>query len=239
MILSTDSLTGDRWVAVARANAATGSGDCARVASQRDGQALFFLGDVAGHDARAARLARELDVRVADLAASSGPGQLLTNLNAALETAWPPDVFVCAVCFSLDPLTGRGSIAVAGQLPPIVKGPSSSWPVSVQSGPPLGVVPEHGYDESAFVLVAGDLLVAVTDGITDPLGSGPDLLGLSALARLVDRGSPNPADLCASLLAAARGPGLCDDATVLAIAVPLQDFAPSGFIGTGEQFLAA
>lgn len=238
MILSTDSLTCDSWVAVARANAARGSGDCARVASQRDGQALFFLGDVAGHDARATRLARELDIRVADLAGASGPGQLLTNLNTALEAAWPADVFVSAICFSLDPLTGQGSIAVAGQLPPIVKGPSSCWPVPVQSGPPLGVVAEHGYEESAFVLLAGDLLVAVTDGITDPLGTGPDLLGLSALARLVDRGSPHPADLCASLLAAARGAGLCDDATVLAIASPVREFVP-GFLSTGEQFLAA
>jgi serine phosphatase RsbU (regulator of sigma subunit) len=236
MRLGTDTLTCDHWIAMARANAAQPSGDCAQVAARPDGQTLFFLGDVAGHDARAAGFARELDVLVSDLARSSGPAALLTHLNLALEAAWPADVFVSAVCFSLDPLTGEGSIAVAGQLPPIVKGPSSSWPVSVRPGPTLGVVAEHDYEESALALLAGDFLVAVTDGITDPLGTGRDFLGVSALARLVNRARPEPADLCTSLLTAARGAGLCDDATVLAVASPLGATPPPGFISGASRW---
>lgn len=239
MNLTSDSLLSERWIAIGRTNAATRSGDCARVVSRPAGRTLFFLGDVAGHDARAARLAVELDARVWDLAASSGPAALLTNLNVALEANWPPDVFVSAVSFTLDPLTGRGSIAVAGQLPPIMKGPSSARPLAAPSGPPLGVVPDHGYAESAFTLLAGELLVAVTDGITDPLGTGTDRLGLSALARLVDRAFPDPALLCASLLAASRGNGICDDATVMAIASPVCGIAPPASIGQMARYLAA
>lgn len=237
MKMTPDSLTGESWIAIARARAGKMSGDCARVVSHPAGPTLFFLGDVAGHDARAARLAVELDARVSDLAASSGPAALLTQLNVALEASWPSDVFVSAVCFALDHLTGQGSIAVAGQLPPIVKGHSASQPLAAPSGPPLGVVADHGYDESAFALIPGDLLVAVTDGVTDPLGTGTDRLGLSALVRLVDRAFADPALLCASILAACRS-GI-DDATVLAIASPVCAILPPALIRATPPYLAA
>jgi serine phosphatase RsbU (regulator of sigma subunit) len=226
------------WIAIAQAGAGP-NGDCARVVARADGQALFFVGDVAGHDARAARLAREIDDRVLDLARTTRPGALLTILNAALEASWPCDAFVSAVCFSFDPLTGEGSIATAGQFPPIVKGASSSRAIDVEGGPPLGVLSRHSYAELPFSLAFGDVLVAVTDGITDPLATRVDLLGLATLARLVDGAAPDPADVCASLLRAARRSGLHDDATVVAVAPRLGQVTVSAYAGVQGASLAA
>jgi serine phosphatase RsbU (regulator of sigma subunit) len=220
MSVAVNSLACERWIAIAQADAPERSGDCAQVVSRWDGRALFFVGDVAGHDARAALLARQIDARVCDLAGRTGPGALLTALNGAVAASWPPDLFVSAVCFSLDPVTGAGTIAVAGQLPPIVKGLLSSAPVDVQGGPPLGVVAAHVYVERGIDLAAHELLVAVTDGVTDPLATRQDLLGLSALAQIVDHAPPDPTGVCAALLRAARRAGLHDNATVVAAAPP-------------------
>lgn len=239
MDLTTQSLAFDRSIAIARGDYADESGDCARIVSRPDGQALFFLGDVAGHDARAARLARELGGWVSELARSAAPGRLLTMLNRALAVDWPLDVFVSAVCFSFDASTGHGSIAAAGQLAPIVKSARSSWPIPVDAGPPLGVLATHGYDQQAFVLAPGEVLVAVTDGVTDPLASANDLLGLSNLARVVERASPEPAKMCASLLGAVRRAGLRDDATVLALASPVQPTGIPAFVRADLLDMAA
>jgi len=62
------------WVAIAQASHEVKSGDCARVVSRRDGCTMFFVGDVAGHDARAGRLAADLDAHVSELAELSSPG---------------------------------------------------------------------------------------------------------------------------------------------------------------------
>ena len=124
----------EEWAAVVQTSPQARSGDCARIVSRRDGRALFFIGDVAGHDARAAGLATELDARVSHLARWASPGALLGELNVAVETSWPPDVFVSAVCFLLDPATGRGTIAAAGQVPPVIRGASCCRAVDVDAG---------------------------------------------------------------------------------------------------------
>jgi serine phosphatase RsbU (regulator of sigma subunit) len=211
----------ERWVATAQARPQLGSGDCVRVVRRRDGRAIFFVGDVAGHDARAAALAAELDARLSEVAEWMAPGALLTSLNAAVEASWPPDVFISAVCFLLDPSTGRGTISVAGQLPPVVRGMSSCRTLDVHAGPALGLVAKQAYPERDFTLGAGDVLVAVTDGVTDLLATAADPLGLAALAHFLDGAPAGPLDICSSLVDVTRRFGGQDDATVLAVAPTL------------------
>jgi serine phosphatase RsbU (regulator of sigma subunit) len=224
--------------AIGRANGDLPSGDCARVFLRREGGALCFLGDVSGHDASAARLARELEARVSAIADWMAPGALLSRVNAELEAVWPPDLFVSAVCFSFHSRTGRGTIALAGQLPPVVKSRWSASVLDVTAGPPLGVLAGERYPENEFGLGLGELLVAVTDGIADPLASDVDLLGMMALARLIERTPADPDEVCASLLRAAGRSGLRDDATVLAIAPVQRQIAASRFMRPALQHLA-
>jgi len=233
------SFTYEQWATVVQASPRAGGGDCARIVSRRDGHALFFIGDVAGHDARAASLAKDLDARVSHLARWSSPGALLGELNFAVEASWPSDVFVSAVCFLLDPATGRGTVAAAGQVPPVIRGVSSSRALDMHAGPALGLLAGQRYAECSFMLEPGDVLVAVTDGVTDPFATGSDLLGLDALARILDTGPVCPVELCASLLGATRRFGLQDDATVLAIAPGLHGATTFARGGSDEVSLAA
>ena len=61
----------DSRIAIGRGNGDKASGDCAHVLFDRDGGARCFLGDVTGHDAKGAVLARELEA----LASSFVPGR--------------------------------------------------------------------------------------------------------------------------------------------------------------------
>lgn len=205
-------------MAIAHARPSWTSGDCARVAAGRGGETVCFLGDVAGHGPEAAALARDLEARVARLAGILPCGALLGALNAALETSWPTDRFVSAVCFAYDVWTGRGSVAVAGQLPPFIKRLVGTRPLDVVSGPALGLVPGQRYRQNEFFLAPGDILVAVTDGVTDALATSRDLLGVAAAADVVEGAAADPNQICAALLEAAGEHGLRDDATILVAA---------------------
>ncbi len=202
-------------IAVAHAGAPESSGDFARVTIGRGGRTVCFLGDVAGHGPLAALLARDLERQVARLAGTMSSAALLEMLNTQIEATWPADRFVAAVCFSFDSWSGRGEVAVAGQLPPIVKRASGTGPIAVSSGPCLGATRAGGYVASDLFLAPGDAVVATTDGITDPLASRSDLLGLAAAARIVDGAQPTPNGICAALLDGAIEAGLRDDATIL------------------------
>jgi serine phosphatase RsbU (regulator of sigma subunit) len=59
-----ESLAYEPWIAIAQASGPAGCGDCVRMRWRQDGRALFFIADVAGHDARAARAAREVDALI-------------------------------------------------------------------------------------------------------------------------------------------------------------------------------
>jgi serine phosphatase RsbU (regulator of sigma subunit) len=88
-------------------------------------------------------------------------------------------------------------------------------------GPPLGLVPHARYQEGSVALSDGDLVVVVSDGITDALNaSGEDIPRFVAAAV---GGARTPRAACQALLAAsANGPGpegavaWADDRTVLA-----------------------
>lgn len=131
-------------VVIARREGRARSGDLARAFPHRDGCVLLFIGDVTGHDDRAADLAGDLETLVCQMAAWMSPGTLLSTLSCALEAAWPSDMFATAVCLSLDQRTGAGTIAVAGQLPPIIRSTSLTSVIDTDGGPPLAIFPGIG-----------------------------------------------------------------------------------------------
>jgi sigma-B regulation protein RsbU (phosphoserine phosphatase) len=203
-------------IAISRRHAEEPGGDFTIVALGGDGRVFCCLGDVAGHGARTSRYARELEELIRGLAAWLSPGALLAEANAHVEAGWPPNVFASAVCLSLDAERGWGSVAVAGVLPPLVRR-TTTRALSTKSGSPLGVFSDQVYDETPFELADGDAMVLVTDGITDPLATDVDALGLDALIGLIDLAPTDLVGLSAGIHRAAEARGSSDDATVIAI----------------------
>jgi serine phosphatase RsbU (regulator of sigma subunit) len=219
--------TEETRIAIGRATPDTPSGDCAHVVRRRDDVVLCFLGDVCGHDSRAAAHARDLESRVRELAQWMSPGPLLATLNGALEAVWPSDMFVSAVCFAVDLQTGRVKIALAGQMPPLVRSRSSICWLEMKAGAALGALRDQSYPERELVLGVDDLLIAATDGVTDPLATEVDVLGFAAMARIVREASPDPRNICASMLGEAGRSCRPDDATVLAVGPAISGWFPT------------
>jgi sigma-B regulation protein RsbU (phosphoserine phosphatase) len=203
-------------VAVGRRHAGEPGGDIAIVVPGWDDDVFCFLGDVTGHGAPASRFARELEELVRQRAARLSPGALLVEVNARLANTWRPDVFASAVCLWLDAAHGWGTIAVAGQLPPAVR-TTSTRALPIPSGPPLGMFLDQAYSEHPFELADGEVMVLVTDGVTDPLGTELDALGFEALLKLIDHAPPDFAELCADLLGETAARRSQDDATVIVL----------------------
>jgi sigma-B regulation protein RsbU (phosphoserine phosphatase) len=205
-------------VSIGRRHADEPGGDFAIVLPSSNGQLFCFLGDVTGHGRRAARLAREMEGLVRDLAPRLAPGALIGEINSRIEATWAPNIFASAVCLSLDPAHGCGVVAVAGQLPPVLRSGTTTRALPVSSGPPVGVISGHAYADTPFELADGDAMVLVTDGVTDPLATDLDALGLGALLEVVNDGPRDLAELCTGLLRATEAHGSHDDATVIALA---------------------
>lgn len=189
-----------------------------------DGRLAVVLGDVAGHDVRAAALMGQVRAALRALAFTDPePAVVLTGLdrlvaNLAVD-ARDPELFV-TVTYGLADHTARTlAIASAGHPPPLLRRhPSSSdSPVTsyldIPPGPPLGV----GGGQAAVTvdLVPGDTVLLYSDGVIERRHA--DLTdGLAALLDVVGEAtSGDPRNLCA--LVARAVPGTTeDDVAVLA-----------------------
>jgi serine phosphatase RsbU (regulator of sigma subunit) len=216
-------------------------GDFYDVVHHADGRVTAFVGDVAGKGVSAALLMALVSGEMRQLARSRrGPRRILGQVNTWLEPQLPPDRFVTAACVQFEPAAERWIFASAGHVPPLVfrrGGSGAGGPrgrgigapgelvrVSDTGGPPLGLGlglgGGLGYEEQIVEARPGDIVVLLTDGITDVLPGGPQAPDLERL-----RPAPAPAreqlqDIRARVAAALDGaPGLRDDATLLALAL--------------------
>lgn len=164
--------------------------------------AVLVVGDVQGHDLRAAALMGQLRT-VARASASEGHtvSEILAALNRYLEHL-DSDLLTTAVVVHLDAVTGAATVASAGHLPPLVVAPTDNGWVSsdldLEVGPPLGLGVE--WEERTTALPAGAALLLYTDGLVEsrrwPLDHGLRLL------RKAVESQPPDADLASFLDAA-------------------------------------
>jgi sigma-B regulation protein RsbU (phosphoserine phosphatase) len=197
------------------------SGDLFGWWPRSDGQWLFCLADVSGK--------------------GLGPGLLMASLQATLE-AWTErnlstaDLafqlsrnlahhtdgrrFVTAFLALLDPATGTLTYTNAGHNPALfLHGEDPVRPLEAQ-GLPLALLPGNPYTEAVLSLVAGDLLVVYTDGITEATDPADEEFGAEALLGIVSARRHEPllaldAALLGELDRFTQGAPYLDDRTLL------------------------
>lgn len=140
----------------------------------KKGDRLFFcLGDVPGKGLEAvALMAMVKTLFRAQAALLDSPSALMASVNRRLVEDVEPGVFVTAFCAILELATGQLTYSLAGMPPPWVlsgRGPLRSLPW--RPAPPLGLGPGDAWPLHFSTLEAGDLLVALSDGLLDSLGS--------------------------------------------------------------------
>ncbi len=168
-------------IAGATFSAVETSGDYYDVISQPGERLLMVVGDVSGHGIGPALIMAETRAFVRALARHQlDPGKLLTELNRELTSDLDAENFVTLVAVQIDLRNRSMRCSNAGHLPATVIDSAGHIAHTMEStGVPLGFLQNYTYTTSAAVpLTCGDLLVLLTDGVTEAIGADESPFGL-------------------------------------------------------------
>ncbi|MGY0020977.1 PP2C family protein-serine/threonine phosphatase [Streptomyces sp. cg35] len=151
-----------------------------------EGRIGLSIGDVQGHNIKAAAFMGQVRVALRALASVTGdPGELLGRTNDLLISLGA-DLFATCTFLRLDPATGLLECARAGHIPHIwATADGRSGVAEGEGGPPLGVLSGAEYPVAQYRLTTGGVFVLLTDGVVE----GPSLSlddGLRQVMRLAE-----------------------------------------------------
>lgn len=183
-------------------------------AVRTDGRVVFVVGDVQGHNSRAAALMGQVRTAVrAYVSEGHSPSAALERTNQLLldlET----DLFATCALVELDERTGEVWLASAGHPPPLLLDSGGSvTPLEVEPGPPLGVETTAGYPAGRHRLHGRSRLLLYTDGVAGP--GGPGAAGTAGLAQALHRWPSASCEELADLILAPIMSRLSDDVALL------------------------
>ena len=185
------------------------SGDFFDVFPLEDNSVGVFIGDVMGHDVRAALITAMMRALVQELSASlADPGALLAELNRHLRAILNEAetvMFATASYLVLNLENSRLLYANAGHPAPIhlqrARGQATPIFHNGDSGPALGLFDGIGYKTCNSSLSAGDCILLFTDGLFEVEAADERLFGEKRLRDSVSQQINLPAEeLLRSLL---------------------------------------
>lgn len=201
-------------------------GDLVDAVALPGGNAITYVGDIAGHGLQAGILMGMLKTaaRTALLAAEqSEPSRtlpsLLDQLNAVLPEVKEPHMYATFTAFRLG---ADGSVFYAmAASPPILHWHANQLALSKieEEQYPLGLLPVSGFNGSAMSVCVGDLIAVATDGVFEACNQSAEEFGLERLERTIAASVEVPLpELAGKILDAAHAFGRqADDQTILLI----------------------
>jgi adenylate cyclase len=185
----------------------------------------FLVGDVSGKGLPASlfmAISKAL-CKSAALRSVGAVDRILTEANAEIARDNPEAMFVTAVLCSLELQTGELRYANAGHDAPILIGKSGLTRLTQAGGPPLCMFDHHDYPGATHTMVAGEMVLLYTDGVTEAMDAERRLYGRDRLFAVLKK--LPAASSCADVIAAVRGDlqafgaveMLADDITLLAL----------------------
>jgi sigma-B regulation protein RsbU (phosphoserine phosphatase) len=220
------STAGILWHAVTEPAGKVG-GDYYDFIQLHDGGTCVVLADVSGKGIPAAVfLSNVRAVLHAVVHETSEPASILQRLSDTLIADASSGLYVTCLVLVVDPAGRRMKYSNAGHPPGLAWSRGGAVEL-VAGGPPAGLLPGVDYAQETVTLNSGDLVVLVSDGVTEALGLEDHLV--DALSTAIARAPAlTPVAVCQQLLDAAReGPGPAgveewtDDRTVVAFGLPL------------------
>ena len=206
------------------------SGDFFDYARLSDDRAAISFGDVSGKGISAALVMATLHstvrIQLSPLAwvdprrLEHAVAALVSRTNKQLCQHTAEDKFSTLFFSVYDEQSGRLSYSNAGHLPPLLIRRGAVEPLDVH-GMVVGAFPFAGYECGAVTLEPGDLLVAFTDGVTEPENAYGEEFGEERLRELLLRHADRPAkEIIAAVMTEVvewtDDPTLQDDMTMLA-----------------------
>ena len=185
--------------------AAEVGGDFYQIFPQPSGSTLLVIGDVSGKGLQAAMTGVLAIGALRALAVEDlSPSHMLARLNAQLSSA-SDGGFITCLCARIG-TDGSTILANAGHLAPY----RNRTEIQLESGLPLGIVPNVAYCESTICLAPNDQLTFVSDGVLEARNSSGELFGFDRTAAISTQSAQAIADV-------AQAFGQEDDITVLTI----------------------
>jgi serine phosphatase RsbU (regulator of sigma subunit)/anti-sigma regulatory factor (Ser/Thr protein kinase) len=177
------------------------------------GRFALVIGDVQGHDVRAAGLMGQLRIALRAYAAEGhGPDAVLSRASRFLHgiTGTTDDLadlrFATCLYAECDPATGILEIARAGHMDPAIRmadGTVITRPTA--GGLPLGIDPDADYPISRFPLEPGETMLLCTDGLVETGGHDMET-GWKRLRTALEEHEGGLEDLADALVQVVHGP---------------------------------
>ncbi|MFF8291532.1 SpoIIE family protein phosphatase [Streptomyces sp. NPDC016309] len=182
------------------------------------GRIALVIGDVQGHDVRAAGLMGQLRIALRAYASEghrpdavlSRASRFLYGITDGAEGDHGAARFATCLYLEVDPATGTLDIARAGHPDPAIRMADGTVMLRPTAGGlPLGIVPDTDYPTTRLTLEPGETLMICTDGLLET--GGHDLeTGWTRIRTLLERHDTEGESLEAladSLVQAVHGPG--------------------------------
>ncbi|OKI00205.1 phosphatase [Streptomyces sp. CB02923] len=214
------------------------------------GRIALVIGDVQGHDVRAAGLMGQLRIALRAYASEghhpdavlSRASRFLSGINDT-EFGGEDPRFATCLYIEVDPATGLLDIARAGHPDPTIRMADGTVLVRPTAGGlPLGIVPDTDYPTTRLVLEPGETMLVCTDGLIET--GGHDLeSGWARLRHVIETyGAEDPdgnaTDVAAPTLEDAAGLEKLADALVQAVHGPPSYHTTGPFLDRREDDIA-
>lgn len=186
-------------------------GDWYDVITLPNGRFALVIGDVQGHDVRAAGLMGQLRIALQAYASEGHrPDAVLSRASRFLygiNEADPVDPrYATCLYVEVDPADGVLDVARAGHHDPAIRMPDATVLTrQTAGGVPLGIVPDADYPTSHMVLEPGETMLVCTDGLIETGGHDLDT-GWQRLRTVLEHHRGGLEELADALVQAVHGP---------------------------------
>jgi phosphoserine phosphatase RsbU/P len=194
-----------------------------------EGKLGIAIGDVSGKGIGAALMMAALEASLRGQAGLTGGdlAELMNRVNRLVYEASSVNRYATFFYAQLDPKSLQLSYVNAGHNPPmILRRRNEDWEVArlETGGPVVGLLRNAPYQQGAFALESGDLLVCFTDGVSEAMNPADEEWGEERLlAAAQDCGRLSAAEIVAEIIARADrfagGAPQHDDMTLLVLRV--------------------
>jgi sigma-B regulation protein RsbU (phosphoserine phosphatase) len=199
-----------------------------------DGRMCVVIADVSGKGVPAAVFVSNTRAVLRAVARDTPtPAALLTTVSSTLRLDSRSDLYVTCVVVMIDMPNHTMVYANAGHPPGVILSTDGGTRPLAAGGPPLGLLPTAHYDEERIGLRSGDLVVLVSDGITEAIDASGDGIPAALGAELLQLPERTPELACRALVETASrssGPagliGWTDDRTVVAMTFVAESVRP-------------
>jgi len=184
-------------------------------------RALFVsVGDVSGTGYAAAILMAGLQAFLRGLTSEHcpGPASVVQELNRIAHDVAPENFYATLFYACVDPVRRQLRYVSAGHEPALLVRKDAARVLRLEcTGTVLGLSSRSTFGLRSIPLEPGDLLIAVTDGITESVGAEGRELGDSGILEIVRRDPGARASELASRIMEAANSRHCDDRTVVVV----------------------